>query len=243
MFFKCSLEPFYLDYQTLKKFVKSCHWRYFRKYDILGHHGLGWGFSYLSENAKHLITKRDITPIYHANWKDLIKIKTRFILVHARKTLPWKRNFKNVHPIDINEEYLITHNGIIKGFPNIKFNNPKLDKMYEETDLDTRKYLCLIINELYEGKPLKISLESIFKEIEIGAGANAFLFNSKKCYIITNHKTNFNGRHHTLFISKNKHDVLGSTTPLTENAKEIPNHSLVEINLDDLSLNAMKLAF
>jgi predicted glutamine amidotransferase len=243
MFFKCSLEPFYMDYNILKTYVKSCHWRYFRKYDLLGHHGLGWGFAYLSEDENNLVIKRDLTPIYHADWKNLTKIKTRFLLVHARKTLPWKRDIGNVHPINIKEQYLLTHNGIIKNFPSKKLKNLKLDKIYNETGLDTRKYLCSIIDELQEGKNLKIGLETIFKEIEIGAGANAFLFNSQTCNVITNHKNNFNGRHHTLFLSKNQGDILVCTTPLIKNAKEIPNYSLIQINLNDLTLNKMKLEF
>ena len=243
MFFKCSLEPFRMDYKILKEYVKSCHWRYLRKYDLLGHHGLGWGFAYISENDNKLVIKRDITPIYHADWKNLAKIKTRFLLVHARKTLPWKKNLRNVHPINIEEKYLITHNGIIKSFPSKKFKNPKLDKIYNETDLDTRKYLCSIINELKEGNNLKSGLENIFKGIEIGAGANAFIFNSHFCNVITNHKNNFNGRHHTLFLSKNHNDILVSTTQFTENAKEIPNYSLIQIDLNDLNLNMVKLEF
>ena len=241
MFFKCSLEPFYIDYKILKKYVKSCHWRYFRKYDILGHHGLGWGFAYLSEDENNLVIKRDINPIYHADWKSLIKIKTRFLLVHARKTLPWKKKYENVHPINIKEKFLIVHNGIIKNFSRNYLENIKLDKIYNETDLDTRKYLCSIINELSEGKSLKNGLETVFKNIQIGAGANAFLFNSQICNIITNHKTNFNGRHHTLFVSKNKNEILVSTTPLTESAKEIPNYSLIQIDLNNLNMNMVKL--
>jgi len=243
MFFKCSLEPFYLDYKILKKFIKTCHWHYLRKYDILGHHGLGWGFSYLSESDNKLVIKRDITPIYHADWKNLTKIRTRFLLVHARKTLPWKKSLENVHPINIQEKYLITHNGVIKNFPKKKLKNPQLDKIYNDTDLDTRKYLCSIINELQKGNTLKNGLENIFKSIEIGAGANAFLFNSQNCNIITNHKTNFNGRHHTLFLSKTQDGILVSTTPLTENAKEIPNYSLIQTNLNNLNLNMVKLEF
>ena len=118
-----------------------------------------------------------------------------------------------------------------------------MDKIYNNTDLDTRKYLCSIINELQKGKNLKTGLESIFKEIEIGASANAFLFNSQNCIVITNHKNNFNGRHHTLFLSKHHNDILVSTTPLTENAKEIPNYSLIQISLNDLNLNMVKLEF
>ena len=132
---------------------------------------------------------------------------------------------------------------IIKNFPRKKLNNPKLDNIYNDTDLDTRKYLCSIINELQEGKNLKNGLESIFKEIEIGAGANAFLFNSQNCNVITNHKNNFNGRHHTLFLSKNHNGILVSTTPLTENAKEVSNHSLIQIDLNDLNLNMVQLEF
>ena len=61
----------------MKKFVSSCHWQYFRKYNIFGHHNLGWGFAYLPESrSKNLIVKRDITPIYYADWESLTKIKT-----------------------------------------------------------------------------------------------------------------------------------------------------------------------
>ena len=217
--------------------------RYFRKYDIFGHHSLGWGFVYLSENNKELVIKRDINPIYHADWENLTKIKTRFLLVHARKTLPWKRKFENVHPINIGEKYLITHNGIIKNFPEKKINNHKLNTIYKESNLDTRRYLCSIIDQIQEGKDLKSALEFIFKEIEIGAGANAFLFNSKICNVITNHNSNFNGRHHTLFIRRNNNEIFVSTTPLTTGAKEIPNHSLIQINLANLNTNFVKLNF
>jgi len=243
MFFKCSLEPFHINYEILKQFIATCHWRYFRRYDIFGHHSLGWGFAYLSENNKELVIKRDINPIYHADWETLTQIKTRFLLVHARKTLPWKRKFENVHPINIDEKYLITHNGIIKNFPEKKLNNPKLNRIYKETDLDTRKYLCSIIDQIQESKDLKSGLELVFKDIEIGAGANAFLFNSQVCNVITNHKTNFNGRHHTLFISRNNNEIIVSTTPLTTSAKEIPNYSLIQINLANLDMNFMKLNF
>ena len=243
MFFKCSLEPFNINSTFLKQFLATCHWRYFRKYDILGHHGLGWGVAYLSENDKELIIKRDINPIYHADWESLTKIKTRFLLVHARKTLPWKRKFENVHPIDIGEKYLITHNGIIKNFPTKKLNNPKLNRIYQFNDLDTRKYLCSIIDQIQETNNLEHSLNQVFKEIEIGAGANAFLFNSQVCNVITNHKTNFNGRHHTLFISRINNEIIVSTTPLTKNAKEIANYSLIQINLANLDMNFTKLNF
>jgi predicted glutamine amidotransferase len=243
MFFKCSLEPSYLDYNILQEYVKSCHWRYFRKYDILGHHGLGWGFAYLSEGDNNLVIKRDITPIYHADWESLTQIKTRFLLVHARKTLPWKKKFENIHPINIKEKYLIVHNGIIKNFSKKNLENPELDEIYTNTDLDTRKYLCSIIDELKNGKNLKASLENVFKNIEIGAGANAFLFNTKICNVITNHKTNYNGRHHTLFIDRKHNSVIVSTTPLTYNAKEIPNYALIQIDLNDLDMNMVELEF
>jgi predicted glutamine amidotransferase len=243
MFFKCSLEPFNIDYSILKKYTKSCHWRYLRKYDLLGHHGLGWGFAYLSENNKELVIKRDINPIYHADWESLTKIKTRFLLVHARKTLPWKRKFENVHPIDIGEKFLITHNGVIKNFPDKNLTNHKLNRIYKDTDLDTRKYLCSIIDQIKKHKDLQGGLEKVFKEIEIGAGANAFLFNSQMCNVITNHNTNFNGRHHTLFLSRDNNEVIVSTTPLTNNAKEIPNYSLIQINLSNLEMNFTKLTF
>ena len=118
-----------------------------------------------------------------------------------------------------------------------------LDGIYKKTDLDTRKYLTSIIDQIQDGKDLKSSLEQTFKEIEIGAGANAFLFNSQMCNIITNHKSNFNGRHHTLFINRNNDEIIVSTTPLIKNAKEIPNYSLIQINLANLHTTFTKLSF
>ncbi|MFX0012391.1 MAG: hypothetical protein ACFE9R_18910, partial [Candidatus Hermodarchaeota archaeon] len=133
--------------------------------------------------------------------------------------------------------------GIIKKFFTKELTNPRLNKIYKETELDTRKYLCSIIDEIQKGNSLKISLESVFKNIEIGAGANAFLFNSQICNVITNHKVNFNGRHHTLFINKNDYSILVSTTPLTEHAIEIPNYTLIQIDLNALNVNMIKLEF
>ena len=240
MFFRCSTEPFSIEIDFLKKFVKSCHWQYLHKYNLFGHHNLGWGFAYLNENFK-LIIKRDITPIYKADWKALNKIKTRFILVHARKAYPWKKDFKNIHPINIHQNYLIAHNGVIKtdSFPPLK--DPTLERIRTSTSLDTRRYLCAILDKVNNGTSLKVALEEIFRTVEIAAGANGFLFNSKECDVITHHNTNYNGRHHTLFIKILDDNILVCTTPLLENMKEIPNDTLIKINLSDLSTDLMKL--
>jgi len=61
--------------------------------------------------------------------------------------------------------------------------------------------------------------------------------------VITNHNTNFNGRHHTLFISRDNNEVIVSTTPITTSAIEIPNYSLIQINLANLDMNFTKLNF
>jgi predicted glutamine amidotransferase len=240
MFFRCSTEPFFIELDLLKKFVKSCHWQYLHQYNLFGHHNLGWGFAYLNENLK-LGIKRDINPIYKSDWKALSKIKTRFLLVHARKAYPWNKNFKDIHPINIQQNYLIAHNGVIKSdsFPSLI--DPTLETIRASTSLDTRRYLCTILDKIQNGLRLKVSLEEIFRIVEIGAGANAFLFNSRECNVITYHNTNFNGRHHTLFIKTYSNNIIVSTTPLLENMKEIPNNVLIKINLLDLSTKFVKL--
>lgn len=243
MFFQCALEPFNIEYELLKKFVSSCRWQYLRKYNLFGHHGLGWGFAYIPEDEKNLVIKHDITPIYQADWKNLKNLKTRFLLVHARKTMPWKRNFNDVHPININENYVIVHNGIIKNFSFPQLETEKLETIKSETKLDTRKYLCSIIDKLNTGLNLKEALESLFNSIQIGAAANAFLFNSRECNIINYHNTNFNGRHHTLFITKNQHKLFVSTTPIKNDMLELPNRVLIRVNLRDLDLKFEKLSF
>ena len=240
MLFRCSTEPFFIDEDLLKKFVKSCHWQYLRKYNLFGHHNLGWGFAYLNENSK-IIIKRDITPIYKANWEALSNIKTRFLLVHARKAYPWKKNIKDIHPISVQQNYLIAHNGVIKSdsFPTL--SDPTLERIRVSTSLDTRRYLCAILDKVNNGTSLKVTLEEIFRTVEIAAGANAFLFNSKECNVINHHNTNFNGRHHTLFIKIWDDSILVCTTPLLERMKEIPNNTLIKINLLGLTTDFMKL--
>jgi len=240
MFFQCSTEPFFIDTRLLKKFVKSCHWQYLHKYNLFGHHNLGWGFAYLDEN-QNLKIKRDITPIYKADWKGLSNIKTHFLLVHARKAYPWKKDFRNIHPINLQDKYLITHNGVIKtdSFPPLKDTN--LEEIRILDTLDTRRYLCSILDKIKQEIPLKNALEEIFKNIQIGAGANAFLFNSNECNVISYHNSNFNGRHHTLFMKNAGNNILVSTTPLLKKMKEIANKSLIRIKLSDLSTKFMKI--
>jgi predicted glutamine amidotransferase len=243
MFFQCSTEPLTIDSNILKKFIKTCYWRYLHKYDLLGHHNLGWGFAYIDEHKNNsLIIKRDINPIYHSDWKKLTDIKTRFLLIHARKAKPWNKSFNNIHPINIHEKYLIAHNGIIKSFLDDKLDNPKLEIINNNTILDTRKYLCHIIDKIQKDYTLKESLELLFKRIIIGAGANAFLFNSKECHVINYHNTNFNGRHHTLFINKDKTSIFVSTTPIKAKAKEIENNSLISIDLKALGIKFYSLS-
>ncbi|MHA1192652.1 MAG: class II glutamine amidotransferase [Promethearchaeota archaeon] len=241
MFFQCAKQPFTISIDFLKKFVSSCHWQYLRKYNLFGHHNLGWGFAFISQDEERLIIKRDITPIYQANWKGLNQIKTRFLLVHARKAYPWNKNFKNIHPINIGENYQIVHNGVIKTDSFLQLNNAKLEKIRNETTLDTRRYLCSIIDKLKNGIDLKKSLEEIFKTIEIGAGANAFLFNTKECNVITHHNNNFNGQHHTLFIKKSMDNINVCTTPIINDALEIPNNSLIQIDLKNFAMKFNQL--
>ncbi|TFG06348.1 MAG: hypothetical protein EU539_07825 [Promethearchaeota archaeon] len=241
MFFQCSMEPTYLDFKVLKNFIRSCHWRYFRKYDLLGHHHLGWGLAYFPENSDNLVIKRDLTPIYRADWKSLTKIKTRFLLVHARKAYPWKKNPNDIHPIDIGENYLMTHNGTILGDSMPELNDPKLEQIKNETGMDTRKYLCYLMDELKKTSDLRLALESVFKTLDLGIGANAFLFNSKECNIILRQNSRFNGRHRTIFISKDNNVILAATTPLKSGMLEIPNNSLIQIRLSNLKSKVFKL--
>ncbi len=236
MFVQCSPESFVLDPHILKKFLATCHWHYFHRYDLLGHHNLGFGVAYVPEGENHLIVKRDITPIYHADWKGILRIKTRFLVVHARKAMPWKKAAEDIHPININEKYLITHNGTIHddSFPQLK--DKKLEEIKNSTTLDTRKYLCYIMDALKCHSDLKTSLEEVLKTIKIGIAANAFLFNAKECNVINYHAMRFNGRHRTLFIHEQANSILIGTTPLQDGFREIPNKTLLQINLRDLSL-------
>ncbi len=243
MFFKCSTEPFTISPFFLKIFVASCQFHYFRKYNMIGHHSQGWGHAYLSEDDQKLIIKRDITPIYRADWKSLSKIKTRFLLVHARKSIPKNKTIKDVHPININEDYFFTHNGTINkdSFPK-ELSDQRLSEISLNTELDTRKYLSLIMDEYKNNKAdLKKAVESTLKKIQNAGTANAFLFNLNECAIIKRQKDSLRGRHTTLFLTKENNSVLICTTPINKNAREIPDKSLIRVNLSDLSMKYLKL--
>jgi len=241
MFLKCSLKPALIEPTIVKKFVRTCHRTYFRKYDLLGHHHLGWGVAHLSEGKNLITIRRDITPIYKADWKGLERIKTRFLVVHARKAYPWSKSEANIHPINIGTRYLMTHNGTIKmdSFP--KLSDPSLERLKNSTTMDTRRYLCSLTDFLQSGMPMKQALETLIKTVKIGIGANAFIFNSNECHIVNYHANRFNGRHRTLFLSKDHDSLLIGTTPLVSYAKEIENNALLSINLSDLSLSFQKL--
>jgi predicted glutamine amidotransferase len=237
------LNNFTVDFNVLRNFIKSCHWSYFKKYNLLGHHGLGWGYAVIPENEKYLLIKRDWNPIYHSDWKNLTKIKTRFLVVHARKDYPWKKNVNNIHPINIGEKYVITHNGTIKNSSFPILNHPPLERIKNHTQLDTRKYLCYIMDELKENFNLRDALIAIFKNIELGLGANAFLFNTTECNIIKRQNDKFSARHTTLFLLKENNSIMAATTPLKPTMKEIPNNTLISINLSNLNTKMYQLDF
>lgn len=236
MFLCCSRKAFRLDHEFLERFVASCHWNYFRKYDLLGHHNLGWGVAYLSEHQRDLKVIRDLTPIYKADWKGLERIKTRFMVVHARKSFPWKKSREDIHPIDVGENYMMTHNGTIKAdsFPNLI--NQDLERMKRETGLDTRKYLCSVLESIKNHQDVKTAFERVLKNIEIGIAANCFLFNAKECHVVNHHHSKFNGRHRTLFLSKGSGIITISTTPIYSGAMEIENNALISIDVSNCSM-------
>ncbi|TXT64008.1 MAG: hypothetical protein BAJALOKI1v1_630011 [Promethearchaeota archaeon] len=225
-----AMHPETIPYDLLYKFIKSCHWNYFKRYDLVGHHGAGWGFAYLPINKQRILIKRSLHPNYHCKWQDLTKIKTRLLLIHARKTIFGEKKLENVHPIDIRGKYALVHNGTIKmsSFPRLK--NNRLQMIQKNTDLDTRRYLCTILDNLETLGDIKDAIEATLQTIHTNSAANAFLFNSEECHIIKHQNTTFNGRHTTLFIEKTSKNVIISTTPLSVKALEIPNKSLISIS-------------
>ena len=224
-----SLQPTIIPIEILKKFVQSCHWNYLKKYDLFGHHGVGWGFAYIPMDSQKLVIRRSLHPIYDCEWQDLVKIKTRFLIIHARKTLFGKKTLNNVHPICIGDSFCLAHNGTIKmrSFPPL--NDPNFQKVQSNTDLDTRRYLCTVLDYLKSQNSIKDAIELTLKNIHIKSAANAFLFNLNECHIIKYQNDSFNGRHTTLFIEKTPNRIIISTTPLTSKALEIPNGSLLSI--------------
>jgi len=241
MFIHYSVQPKRIPFRFLKKFIKSCHWDYFKKYDIVGHHGAGWGYAYISEKSKKLIIKKTIQPIYKCKWQDLAKIKTRFLLVHARKTIFGEIKFENVHPISIGSKFNIVHNGTIKMDSFKDLNDAEFQYILNNTDLDTRKYLCTIMDHLREEVNIKKAVEKTLTNIRVSSAANAFLFNLNQCHIIKYQNNTFNGRHTTLFIDHNSNRLMISTTPLSSAALEISNKSLISIT--DLNYSELVLEF
>lgn len=229
MFIHLSNQPKNISFNLLERFVKSCHWDYFKKYDLVGHHDAGWGFAYIPKNSKKLLLKRTLYPIYSCKWQDLTKIKTKFLLVHARKTIFGEKTTENVHPINIRGEYSIAHNGTIRMDSFQDLDDSLLQEIQKNSDLDTRRYLCTILDNLNKLRNVKEAIEMTLRNIEVNSAANAFLFNLDECYIIKYQKNTFNGRHTTLFFDKTSDGLTICTTPLSSTAQEIPNKSLITI--------------
>lgn len=113
-----------------------------------------------------------------------------------------------------------------------------MDKIKKETDLDTKKYLCLILDELKQKSSVKKAIESALKQIKVKSTANAFLFNSQECIIIKHQLNTFHGRH-TKKIKNSGGDAIFAQADVSieEQAKSIVEKTIEAYGKIDILFN------
>ncbi len=229
-----------MDY--LKSFVRASHWGKYKLQDFIGQHRMGWGVSWFDKNGA-IKTQRSIDPIWRSNWKNLTKIKSRCIVLHARRCAPSATNNRDVHPIVIDNKNYMFHNGVIKkdSFPQL--DNPELNEILKSTSMDTRRYLATFLDELEKNEDFVETFRRTLPKITVSPSANAFLLNSTDIYIV---KYKIEKLHKKAVYQLNiknfdKGGYCVSVIPFDKSFKGIPNKSCIKYNFRSNKIEFNKL--
>ncbi|MBD3351803.1 MAG: hypothetical protein GF364_09990 [Candidatus Lokiarchaeota archaeon] len=232
--------------EYLTKFVQMCHYGNWKRGDFTGHHAMGFGVAWLDQDTR-IHVKRSIMPIWKTKWEDLLKIRSRCIVLHARKCPPQSIKFQDVHPITIDKKTFMFHNGTIdkKSFPNLR--DPYLNKISKTTSMDTRKYLATYLDLMnqpsFAGNIPKI-FSNLNKDITLKSSANSFILNRNKLLIVELMRQHsvFKTLKYILNIKKmDTKNYCISVAPFDDDFMPIPNKTTLEYDFDSEKLKISKI--
>lgn len=233
----------------LEKFIKTCHWGKWRQGDFIGHHGMGWGVLWLDKSDR-IRTFRSLLPIWRSNWRALLKLNSRCIVVHARFCPPWAISSSDVHPITENKRLYMFHNGIIATDSIPPPEHGRLKKKFNNTGMDTRRYLLSLQGELESAggdlgfQSMKKALDAILPNFNLKPSANAFIVTPKGLGIVEYMKQYPIFKRQTYVLNMSKISTSAycvSVIPFDDTFVRIPNHAAVYYDFQKNSLNLAQI--
>ncbi|MHA1733759.1 MAG: class II glutamine amidotransferase [Promethearchaeota archaeon] len=219
--------------EYLQRFVRNCRWGNRRVQDWTGHHASGWGVSWLDPDSGTIRVKRTIRPIWNSGWRDLLEVRSRLVVLHARKSLPWKRKFEDVHPITHDRHHYVVHNGIIS-LAAIPVPSGNLGREFARTKLDTRRYLLSVLDSARGGDILEgiLRVTRALDGRALRPSANAFFFGREDLYVVSHFKrTPLQVHTYQLYASRlHGRGYCVSSVPLPGSII-LPNHAVLHYGL------------
>ena len=171
-------------------------------------HSDGWGIAYLKDQKWRVY--KSLKPIFEDdNIYKFRSLKTRAIVLHARKSTGGNITYDNTHPLVYNDrkgDYLFTHNGTI--YDEFDFNEPLI-----AGDSDSVRWFNKLISELKNNDiPDFFSLDRF-------TSANFFFVTPGKIYVGQYFKKD--PVYHTMKVIKNGNNVIVSSEILPAYKDEI----------------------
>ena len=195
-------------------------------------HENGWGISYLDIKTNIWYTYKSLKPIYNdEKVHDFINLRTKAIVLHARKATKGEVSLENTQPINYHSnkgDFFFVHNGTIQDI-----------SMSEKHDVqgnsDTVQWFNKLLNKFNEK-------DEIFKDeiysFDNYTGANFFLVTPKKIFIGQSYKK-FPKYYSMKMLNENGNIIVSSEIPNTmknRDWKDLDNGSILELDLKPKSI-------
>lgn len=177
-------------------------------------HPHGWGIAYLDENNSWVI-KKSIKPIYEdPETEQLQGIKTKLVIIHARRSTEGRTALVNTHPFHVNNkelgEFVFCHNGHLR---DKIFFSPKF-KPKGDTDSERLLYSILTNMKSNQDEAIQEAITKTIPQYNACKGTNIILSSKEKSYIAI--KENLMPRYYNLHLGKSKDMIIISSEVLPD---------------------------
>lgn len=193
-------------------------------------HEDGWGAAFLENNAWRIV-KSTNSIIKDRKIEKLRRIKTKVLVIHARKKTKGRKTIKECHPFFNQDKNLIfMHNGTITG--KIGYQH----QFRPQGTTDSEKLFLSILSDLKQDN-FKIITTKI-NSFNFTSGTNTILSSPDYSIISVNYRKY--PKYYQMAILKNKDSIIISSEKLKnligKNWKFLKDKDLVKINHDSLKI-------
>ncbi len=142
-------------------------------------HRDGWGMAFLEKD--NFILKKSLRPIYEdVQAEEIKKIKTNFVMLHARFRSIGENKLENNAPFQ-NRESIFCHNGTIR--QGLEFNEKKFKPL---GDTDSERFFLSILSK---NLPIKEAIKDAFNGRDLKPNSNIIFSNKENTYIYSSSRT------------------------------------------------------